>query len=67
MPYGEMAQEVYFNKFVLGGPAHDKKWTQQNILFWKIRAQKDLRTIKKGEVNKIENEGKNWYKMLENS
>ncbi len=30
-----------------------------------MRGQKDLRTIKKG-VNKIENQGKNLYKMLQN-
>ncbi len=29
-----------------------------------IRGQKDLRTIKTKGVNKIENQGQNWYKML---
>ncbi len=30
-----------------------------------MRGQKDLRTMKKG-VNKIKNQGENWYKMLQN-
>ncbi len=30
-----------------------------------MRGQKDLRTVKKG-VNKIVNQGENWYKMLQN-
>ncbi len=30
-----------------------------------MRGQKDLRTVKKG-VNKIENQGENWCKMLQN-
>ncbi len=30
-----------------------------------MRGQKDLRTVKKG-VNKIENQGENWYKMFQN-
>ncbi len=31
-----------------------------------MRGQKDLRTMKKGGVNKIENQGENWYKILQN-
>ncbi len=31
----------------------------------KIRGQRDLRTINKG-VNKIENQGNNWYKVFGN-
>ncbi len=30
-----------------------------------MRGQKDLRTVKKG-VNKMENQGENWYKMFQN-
>ncbi len=30
-----------------------------------MRGQKDLRNVKKG-VNKIENQGENWYKMFKN-
>ncbi len=30
-----------------------------------MRGQKDLGTVKKG-VNKIENQGENWYKMFQN-
>ncbi len=31
-----------------------------------MSGQKDIRTIKKGRFNKFENQGVNWYKMLEN-
>ncbi len=30
-----------------------------------MRGQKDLRTVKRG-TNKIENQGKNWYKFIQN-
>ncbi len=33
--------------------------------FVKIWGQKDLRIMKKG-VNRIDNQGENWYKMLQN-
>ncbi len=39
-----------------------KKWTQRDPRFCKMRGQKDLITMKKG-VNKIENQGKHWYKL----
>ncbi len=42
-----------------------KKWTQRDLSFVKMRGQNDLRTVEKG-VNKIENQGENWSKMLQN-
>ncbi len=42
-----------------------KKWTQQDLLFCKNEGSNDLMTMKKG-VNKIKNQGENWYKLLQN-
>ncbi len=39
-----------------------KKWTQLDPQFSKMRGKKDLITMKNG-VNKIENQGENWYKL----
>ncbi len=47
-----------------------KKWTQRDLRFCKNEGgQKDLRIVKKRKkkrVNKIENQGENWYKMFQN-
>ncbi len=49
-----------------GGIQHTmKKWTQQDLLFCKNEGSNDLMTMKKG-VNKIKNQGENWYKLLQN-
>ncbi len=42
-----------------------KKWTQRDLKFSKNEDQKYLRTVSKG-INKIENQGENWQKMLQN-
>ncbi len=42
-----------------------KKWTQQDPRFSKMMGKKYLITMKKG-INKIENQGENWYKLLQN-
>ncbi len=41
-----------------------KKGIQQDTQFCKIRVKKDLITMKKG-VNKIENQGENWYQKYQ--
>ncbi len=49
----------------MGGPVRDEKMDSMGSkVFVKIRGQKDLITMKKG-VNKIENQGENWYKLLQ--
>ncbi len=48
-----------------GGVQHAMtKWTQWDLRFCKNEESKYLITMKKG-VNKIENQGEKWYKLLE--
>ncbi len=42
-----------------------KKWIQYDLRFWKNKGPKKYKNNKKG-VNKIENQGKNSYEILEN-
>ncbi len=56
----------HFTKFLVGGSS--LRWQNGPNWIWgfvKMRGQKDLRTVKqKKGVNKIENEGEHWYKMV---
>ncbi len=47
----------------VGGPAGDEKWTQGDLRFCKNEGSKRSKNCKKG-VNKIENQGENWYKFF---
>ncbi len=52
-----------------GGGGSSTRWKIGPNGIWgfvKMRGQKDLRTVKKRGVNKIENQGENWYKMFQN-
>lgn len=48
-----------------GGPGCNDKWTQSNISFCKHERSKRYKTMKNG-VNKNENHGEHFGKMLQN-
>ncbi len=55
-----------FHKVLVGwGPAHDEKWTQQDLKFWKNKGSKRSKNHKKGGQQDRKSR-KNLYKMLEN-
>ncbi len=65
-PYNGLWGGGHFTRFLVGGPALDEKMDSTGSkVFVRMRGQKDLRTVKRW-VNKIEIQGENWYKMVQN-